>query len=326
MFGAVRPARGLTVDELQRLRLQLQQLSPRVAVCDDDAQPLVLIDLGRGRLAAATAFLQQLQLIAGEEAAAAIAPTVTTARLAAAAALPQAARLVTPRQVRDLLAESPLERLAACRPHLSALHVLGVRHVADLADLPAAALTLRFDRPLLTAWCALHGDEPPFRPLPPPPRLCVQRRLAGTVTDSLLLAAAVQGAAAALGRELARRGLQARSLALELSGDGCWSAVRLLEQPAYGGVLMQRSAALLPAAAVTAGVDRLVLQAAELVPWQPDQLSLLEPTAAALPQTRQALDDLDARCGSGVLYRIQAAPAGLQPPQGRFVLHAWRPV
>jgi protein ImuB len=323
MFGALRLAQEPAAGELQRLRLQLQQLSARLDMRHEDGRTLLLVDLGRGRQAAAAAALQQLQIIAGAAASAAVAPSLTTARLAVQSVPPAAARLVTPAQLRDLLAESPLERLAACRPHLAALHGLGVRHLADLADLPAAAVTVRFDAVLLSAWRALHGDEPPFRPLPPPPRLSVRRRLAGTVGDGLLLAAAVQGAAVTLGRELARRGLQARSLLLELSGDGCWSALRLLEQPAYGSVLIQRSTALLSAAAVTAGVDGLLLQAAELLPWQPDQLALFEPTPAAAAQTRQALDDLAARCGNDVLYRIEPAAAGLCPPQQQFLLRAW---
>ena len=43
------------------------------------------------------------------------------------------------------------------------LHGLGLHTLADVAELPAAAIGGRFGTDALRAWRALHGKEPPLR-------------------------------------------------------------------------------------------------------------------------------------------------------------------
>jgi protein ImuB len=253
-----------------------------------------------------------------------VAPTPTLATLAARRS-EEAPLIVIPSGVGSLLARCPIGWSAPLAPHELVLHGLGLQSLADVAALPAAAVGGRFGSAALRAWCALHGDEPPLTPLPLPPRLGAKRSLEGSVADQGALSLALSRLATRLGAALARRGMQARSLALHLQGDdGPWSASRVLEHPAADGVTLAPIAAgLLRAAGATGGIETLTLLVGELVPTRGEQLSLFASATAQREAAQLALADLAARLAPGSLLQATAAPAGGALVEHRGHLTAW---
>jgi protein ImuB len=317
-----------TPDEaaLRALRLRLDRLSPRVQLDQGARETILLLDLGRGTLRDArrhAAALSEL-LSGGGSARAAIAPTPTLATLAARRS-EEAPLIVAPGGVGSLLARCPIGWVAPLIPHELVLHGLGLRSLADVAALPAAAVGGRFGSAALGAWRALHGDEPPLTPLPLRPRLGAKRSLEGSVADQGALGLALSRLAARLGAALARRGVQARSLVLHLQGDdGPWSASRVLEHPAAdGATLAPIAAGLLRAAGASSGVETLTLLVGELVPTRGEQLSLFASATAQREAAQLALADLAARLAPGSLLQATAAPAGSALAESRGHLTAW---
>lgn len=312
---------------LRALRLRLDQLSPRVEV-RGLPRPVLLADLGRGRLAEARLHGQALRAAAvanGLAAAVGVAPTATLAALAARRALPAVPLVIGPAAVPALLDTCPVSWLEPLAPHAAALHGLGLRSLGAVARLPAAAIGARFGGNALRAWRALHGDELPLIPLPAPPRLRLRRVFGGPVADQAVLIAALGRMAARLASALERRGAQARALALHLHSDvGVIAAGRVLERPASrADALAPIAAGLLVAAGLQAGVKRLDLLVGELVPLRGEQLTLFTAPAAAIDLRRAALADLAARLGPGQLLHPGLSIDGVALSEERGQLTGW---
>lgn len=344
----------VTMDEaaLRDLRLRLDRLSPRVQLCRAGPMATLLLDLGRGTVRDGRRHAEELARLAGlcttepqraqsrERSGKAsatsvalphgpvcigVAPMPTLATLAARCGA--APMVVGPASVAGLLARCPVAWLEALAPHELALHGLGLRTLADVAALPAAAVGGRFGGAALRAWRALHGDEPPLTPAPLPPRLTARRAFDGPVGDGATLELALGRLAARLGAALERRGAQASALALHLhTEDGPRSAARLLERPAAGAdALAPIAAGLLRAAGAQGGVEAVVLLAGELVVARGEQLTLFAPTGERRDVARAAIADLAARLGPGGLVRASVVPPGAALAEERAHFTPWGP-
>lgn len=316
-------------DVLHALRLRLDRLSPRVQLLRTRAEVTLLADLGRGTLpdgrchaAALTAATRDVAL---PDAHIGVAPAPTLAALAARYTAADTPLIVGPAAVPVLLARCPIAWLAPLAPLTPVLHGLGLRNLADVSALPAAAVEGRLGRVALQAWRALHGEEPPLTPVPYAPRLGARRHFDGSVVDRATLTLALQRLAARLGAALEQRGVQTRALALHLQGDdGLRSASRVLERPAATAAALAPSAAgLLAAAGVASGVETLTLLAGELVPTRGEQLSLFVPVAERRAEGRAALVDLAARLAPGSVLRPAITAPGAALPEARNHLVPW---
>lgn len=318
----------LEENTLHALRLRLGYLSPRVQLLRSREQLALLADLGRGTLAEGrrhAAVVRDAAEAVAPGAQIGVAPTPTLAALAARCAPARRPLVVSPHTVPALLARCPVTWLEPLAPLAPALHGLGLRSLADVAALPAAAVGGRFGGEALRAWRALHGDEPPLTPVPHPPRLGVRRHFAGPVHDRTVLTLALTRLAARLGTALERRGAQARALALHLDGDdGTRSASRVLERPAATAAALAPVVAwLLAAAGATGGVEAVTLLVGELVPTRGEQLPLFEPLAERRDAGRAALADLAARLSPGAALRPAVTAAGTALPEARGRLTPW---
>jgi protein ImuB len=313
-------------DALHALRLRLDRLSPRVQLIRTGGEVALLADLGRGRLPDGHRHAVELSLIApASNAQIGVAPSPTLAALAARRARADTPLVVGPAAVPALLARCPVSWLAPLAPLSPVLHGLGLRSLADVVALPAAAIEVRFGRAALQAWRALHGDEPPLTPVPHPPRLGARRHFDGPVADQAILTLAISRLAAQLGAALERRGVQARALALHLQGDtGLRSASCVLERPAATrAALTPIAAGLLDAADVASGVETLTLLAGELVPTRGEQLPLFAPVTEQREGGRAALADLAARLAPGSVLRPATTAPGAALPEARNHLLPW---
>ncbi|MCS6882725.1 MAG: hypothetical protein RMK84_15230 [Oscillochloridaceae bacterium] len=313
---------------LQTLRLGLDGLSPRVHLEWTADRLAALIDLGRGTVADARRHIAVLRGIAAAarlSVALGVAPAPTLARLAARCAGSDAALVVSPAAVPALLAVCPVEWLEPLAPLAPTLRGLGLDSLGAVAALPEAAFGARFGSALLPVWRALHGREAPLLPVPPPPRLRLRHAFAAPVADRAVLDRTLARMTAALGAGLERRGEQARSLALHLSGDdGAWSAGRALERPAASpGALLSIATRLLEDAEIAGPVLEMALLAGELVPLRGEQASLFAPVAACQAAGRAALADLARRLPpGGLLYAVGSAIC-LALPEARHRLRPW---
>lgn len=313
---------------LHALRLRLDGLSPRVHLVEKTPTLTLLLDLGRGTVADGRRHVTTLQALAQEAAitpALGIAPTPTPATLAARRAGTGHALVISPAALPRLLAACPLPWLAPLAPVAATLHGLGLRSLADVAAVPAAAFTGRFGGALLPAWRALHGDEPPLAPLPPLPRLRLRRAFAGPVADRTVLTQVLQQVVQRLAALLDRRGMQARALALHLDGDADqWSAGRVLERPAAAApTLLPIAAHLLTAAGATDAITTMTLIVGELAPLQSEQHTFFAHAPDARAAGRTALADLAARLGADQVLRPLVHPPGLLPPEARTAFQPW---
>lgn len=313
---------------LHALRLRLDQLSPRVQLARNAAGVTFLADLGRGTLRDGRRHTEALgkATARGVQVQIGIAPTPTLASLAARRSAHDGPLVVGPGGVPALLARCPIGWLAPLELLAPVFHGLGLRTLADVTALPAAAVGGRFGTEALRAWRALHGDEPPLTPAPLPPRLGVKRSFAGPVRDQRVLTLALARLTAQLEMALERRGVQARALALHLDGDdGPWSAARVLDQPAASSAALAPIATgLLRVSGVAGGVETLTLLVGELVPTRGAQLPLWSPTTESRETAHAALADLQARLAPGSLLRPTLAAPGttLTETRGRFA--PWR--
>jgi protein ImuB len=312
---------------LRALRLRLDRLSPRVQLEPAPTPPL-LLDLGRGTVADGrrhSAVLRSVAAEVGVAPALGLAATPTLARLAARRAGTDQALVISPAAVPALLAACPVAWLPPLAPLAPTLHGLGLRSLADVAALPAAAFGGRFGGALLPAWHALHGVEPPLTPVPPRPRLRLRRSFAQPVADRTVLTHVLTQLVERLAATLAQRGMQARSLALHLAGDAAaWSATRVLERPAATApALLPIATSLLAAAGATDAIAAIALFVGELAPLRGDQLSLFTPAAERHAASKAALNDLAARLGPGGLLQPAVDPPGIAPPEARNRLGPW---
>ncbi len=228
--------------------------------------------------------------------------------------------MLAPAAVGAALARCPVGWLAPLAPEALALSGLGLHTLADVAALPAAAVSGRFGPAALAAWRALHGDEAPLLPTPAPPRLRARRAFAGPLLDRAALELAIGRLAARLATGLQRRGLAARGLALHLHPDQGHPHVagRTLERPAataaaLGPIAIALMAAALPDKALERAPEicAVELMAGELLALRGEQLTLFGPAPGLRAEAMAAFDDLAARMGPGGLLRPGAA--GLAP-------------
>ena len=312
---------------LHALHLRLDRLSPRVQLSRTNDAVLLLADLGRGTVQAGRRHAATLGAAIDPVpfTQIGIAATPTLVILAARRATVAAPLVVSPGAVPALLRQCPVAWLPPLAPFALVLHGLGLHTLADVAHLPAAAVGGRFGADALRAWRSLHGEEPPLTPLPHPPRLGVKRHFDGPVSDQAVLTHVLARLATQLGAALARRGMQARALALYLDGDdGRWSAGHVLERPAAdGATLAPITTGLLAAAGPMGGVATLTLLVGELVPTRGEQLALFASSAAQRDAGRAALADLAARLAPGSLLCASADAPGTALADARSYLAPW---
>ncbi|MEN5084460.1 DNA polymerase Y family protein [Bosea sp. TWI1241] len=201
---------------LERLALACERFTPLVAY--DPPQGLMLDITGCAHL-----FGGEAGLLArlGERLGAA-----GLAQRCAIAGTPEAAHalsrhgrggIVPPGEDRLATAALPVAALALPAETVVALSRAGLRRIADLARLPAAALAARFGGALTTRLRRVVGEEDvritPVRPLPD----CVaERHFADPVADMAVIEAEVAALAAEAGRELERRGQGGRRFEIAL--------------------------------------------------------------------------------------------------------------
>lgn len=309
------------------LRQVLAHFSPRVGISTAQPDLYAWLDLGRGtpRMARRRA-AELLQALNGElqlPAALGIAATRLAARLAALASGAGQATVVTPAQLRTFLAGCTPQLAAELAPMTPLLYALGIRDLAAFADLPAAAIGPQFGPAGLAVWRALHGDEPPFTPLPAPPLLRARRVSDGPVSDRAQIATVGEQLCRRLSERLQQRGRQARTLTLVLHEDT--GAVHTLAHTFAQPVSMcpdltHTALRLLDQARPDSDIGMVEIMLSDLAGRRGEQLALLaEAQPADVPEAVCA--DLAAR---GVpLLRAVTEQAGARLVAARVALQPW---
>jgi protein ImuB len=145
---------------------------------------------------------------------AAIADTIGSAW---AAARFSATCIVAPGTERALLAPLPLAALRLSGETIAVLKRVGLKRVADIADLPRSPLAARFGTALLRQLDRALGREgEPLNPRLPVPPYFAEQRFAEPIAREDDVLAVIQRLAARLAAVLERRGEGARRIALQL--------------------------------------------------------------------------------------------------------------
>jgi protein ImuB len=202
-----------------------------------------------------------------------------------------------------------------------ALALLGVERVGQLAALPRAQLTRRFGRALFERYERVVGLAPdPLTPIVPRAVPCVRRAFPEPLGHLDGLAAALEGLAAELCRELERRGDGLRLLDTILRRvDGQPVALRVgaslpTRDPAHCVRLVgERLETVDPGF----GIDEMMLIAARVEPLRERQAEAVASLEAAETRDASALaplvDRLGVRLGAGRVFRV--APVESRVPE-----------
>jgi nucleotidyltransferase/DNA polymerase involved in DNA repair len=261
-----------------------------------------------------------------------------------------AATMARSNHVRPVGAEEESGFLAACPVHClplepeaaRRLHLLGVRTLGQLADLPAGALRQQFG-PVLESYRRLAQGYPgspgaiwpQIRPLSREQPVQVVLRFATPVSDRATLEAAVRRLAAALAGRLQAAALVGQSLCLawanergKEAGNQASEISRVLRRPtsqpaALTAVLLELIGESGWCGLVATGPDNSVtllrLTMAGLTPDTGQQLSLFTDTAVA-GQAQKTLANLAAKYGAGCFYRPIITDPRHPLPERRFQL------
>lgn len=242
---------------------------------------------------------------------------------AAAAALARTGRpgrpgIVPPGGEAAALAGLPVAALRLDPAVVAGLARVGLDTVGMVAAQPRGPLAKRFGRGLLLCLDAAFGRvEAPISPLRPVPALSVERRFADPVTETEVLAHAVEGLVGSLAGRLEARGEGVRRLALTLfRTDGTPTVAtigtsRPLRAPARLAELLAPSLERLGELdAADGGFDLVRLAAVEVAPYVAAQATFAGRGGDAEDLAR-LVDRLAVRLGPGAVTRLVPADTHL---------------
>ena len=294
---------------LERLALwALQRYAPLVALYAADG--LVIDITGAAHLhggeRALLADLCNRLATTGITARAAVADTAAAA-CAFARYQAEAQLVVPPGETEAALLPLPLASLLLPDEMLLALHGLGFRRIADLADQPRAPLARRFGRGLIERLDLAFGRiQAPIQPIRPPDLLSAEQNFIDPIASPEALALHIGHLIARLCSQMEVRDLGARRLDLLFHRvDGEVKALRIgtarpnRDVPRLTRLLTDRLERVDPGL----GVETLRLVATLAEPLQPRQaVSVL--TEASAPDLSGLIDTLTNRLGASRVYRM----------------------
>lgn len=231
---------------------------------------------------------------------------------------------ITPGQESSFLAPLsvtclPLEPEVARR-----FELLGLRTVGQFAALSAGAVVTQFGSTGRWLHQLARGlDDRPVMTHSALPQEHLTRQLDGPVTDRLVLVALGQDMAGELAGRLAARGQLAGQLklTLHLEDGNQGSTQRTLRQPtASPAQLVRHLTTLINRVQINCGVVTLTVQATELIPRSPKQLTLLpDPNQAdQANRLRELIPQLVARYGPDCFYEPTITNPHAYLPERRF--------
>jgi nucleotidyltransferase/DNA polymerase involved in DNA repair len=302
----------------------LETFSPRVVPHALAPDTIIDIDLGRNTTPQAIAVMQRLaQQIYDALAllpALGAATTRFVAQRAAASAGAGAAILVPPGYEASFLSPQPITVLPIDADTIRRLHLLGLRTIGAVAQLPVDALQAQFGQSgRVLAQLARGGDHPAIAPTASLPTLVRTARFAVPVCNRVLLDTAIDRLVDRLATELAAGGSAARAIILMLHvEDGApWTAQRTLSAPTSDRArLMEAFRALGRTAQLESGVEVMTLCISDLAPTVTTQLELFAPASGQTKQLDYALERLHARYASSFV-RARLADSSAQLPERR---------
>jgi DNA polymerase-4 len=205
------------------------------------------------------------------------------------------------------------------------LRLLGIGTLAQLARLPAGAVSTQFGRTgYMLRRLAEGRDNRPVVPHPPPAVERAEHQFDSAVGERAILDRVLQALADELSGRLQREASMCRSVALALRlDDGTAYDYRLtLRQPvSSAGHLTQILSQLLDQAPVPRGVTGLEVSLSDLVPAVGQQLDLFVHQTGQDKRLRQALRNVVARYGTECLYWIRLTDPQARLPERSFRLH-----
>jgi hypothetical protein len=247
------------------------------------------------------------------------AATRFVAQLAAAISGAGAAVIVPPGCEAPFLAPQPITALPIDTEIIQRLHLLGLRTIGALAQLPLDALQAQFGgHGRLLYQLARGGSDLPIGVTAAPPALARTARFAGPISNRGLLEAALGRLVERLAAQLDAGGWAVRTIivTLHLDDGAPWTAQRTLSAPtAERSKLKEAFLALSRTAALETGIEALSLQISELAPTVATQLDCL-PQPPARPSTwtprwsASAPDTPAALCARAWPTRPRSCPSG----------------
>jgi nucleotidyltransferase/DNA polymerase involved in DNA repair len=299
-------------------------MSPRVAATAHLPDLTIMLDLGRARLPQALALTQQMA--ARIRAALDLRPAIGMAAAqfvatrAASVAGAGAAVVVLPGQERTFLAPQPITALPIDRELIRRLHLLGLRTLGAVADIPLDALAAQFGTVGSHIHCLAHGwDEQPIARTQLTPQIARTRCFNGPLSNRTLLDQAITALAARLATELEAGGWAAKALTLTLvMEDGVPITVchSLLEATANSALLTQALLRLSRQAPLRSGIEAITAGAAYLSPTAAMQRDLFAPSQGQADRLRDVLGRLSAR-HAGSLLRVTLTDPHARLPERR---------
>ncbi|HEY3231374.1 MAG TPA: hypothetical protein VGJ87_19255 [Roseiflexaceae bacterium] len=304
-------------------------MSPRVAATAHLHDLTIMLDLGRARLPQVLALTQQMA--ARMHAALDLRPAIGMAAAqfvavrAASVAGAGTAVVVPPGQERAFLAPQPITTLPIDAELIRRLHLLGLRTLGAVADIPLDALQAQFGAVGLHIHRLAQGmDEQPIARTHPTPQIARTQRFNGPLSNRTLLEQAITALAAHLVTDLEAGGHAAKAVTLTFTmEDGMPITVchTLVEATANRALLTQALLRLSRQAPLHSGIEAVTVAAADLSSTVATQRDLFSPAQGQADRLRDVLGRLSPRHARSVL-RVTLSDPHARLPERRVRFEA----
>lgn len=257
-----------------------------------------------------------------------IAPNKFVARVAAERAAPGGVLAVDPARLASFLAPEPTTRLPLPPEGVRRLERLGLRTLADVAALPAAAVQARLGPAGRRAWELASGrDAERVVPRPTPQSVVQTLDLPAPATNrETVLVALTRLALLAFDRPALRdRHVRQARLGATLEGGGSWEQLATLREPGGRRRVIEALGYRLQTATLSAPIEALTLELSGLIDATGRQESLPGFRSRRPRQLAEAGQQLKQRYGTSGLYRVVEVEPWSRIPERRRALIPYDP-